>query len=240
MNLDLSRRLATSTRPWSSTSPSTSSCRWCSARRWCTPTTSSSSRWSPSSAIAISFLHLTTYCRTVTLTVTTRTPTPALHLDSPAPPSGGKILFSQKVHRSTLELAASQKDRFLRPRNVANFAKVAIFVAVKMSKGRCQQNIFMPRNIVNRAHLTLGRSFLQISPAFVANFSKKKLTNCGQYRFFSSQLLFSTTTNCSFADSVIPFFLQLSRGGLRLTGENNQPKFMFKWNDKKTPISPKM
>ena len=102
------------------------------------------------------FLHLTTYCRTVTLTVTTRTPTPALHLDSPAPPSGGKILFSQKVHGSTLELAASQKHRFLRPRNVANFAKVAIFVAVKMSKGRSQQDIFMPRNIVNRAHLTLG------------------------------------------------------------------------------------
>ena len=44
MNVDLSRRLATSTPPWSSTSPSTSSCRWCSARRWCTPTTSSSSR----------------------------------------------------------------------------------------------------------------------------------------------------------------------------------------------------
>ena len=223
MNVDLSRRLATSTQPWSSTSPSTSSCRWCSARRACTPTTSSSSRWLPSSLpYNIFFLHLTTYCRTVTLTVTTRTPTPALHLDSPAPPSGGKILFSQKVHGSTLELAASQKDRFLRPRNVANFAKVAIFVAVKMSKGRSQQDIFMPRNIVNRAHLTLDRSFSKILPAYVANLSKKKLTNCGQFRFFSSQLLFSTTTNCSFADSVIPFFLQLSRGGLRLTGENNQ------------------
>ena len=48
MNIDLSRRLATSTRPWSSTSPSTSSCRWFSARRWCTPTTSSSSRWTNS------------------------------------------------------------------------------------------------------------------------------------------------------------------------------------------------
>ena len=58
--------------------------------------------------------------------------------------------------------------------------------------------------------------------------------------FFCHQLLFSTTTNCAFADSVIPFFLQLSRGGPRLTGENNQAKFMFKWNDKKTPISPKM
>ena len=135
------RRHGTSTRPWSSTSPSTSSCRWCSARRSCTPTTSSSSRWLPSDAIQQYLLHLTTYCRTVTLTVTTRTPTPALHLGSPAPPSGGKNLFSQKVHGSTLELAASQKHGFLRPRNVANFAKVAIFVAVKMSKGRSQQDI---------------------------------------------------------------------------------------------------
>ena len=58
MNVDLSRRLATSTRPWSSTSPSTSSCRWCSARRSCTPTTSSSSRWLPSFAIAISFFYI--------------------------------------------------------------------------------------------------------------------------------------------------------------------------------------
>ena len=100
------------------------------------------------------------FFRTVTLTGTTLTPTRAQPLASPAPPSGGKILFSKKVHGSTLELAASQKHRFLRPRNVANFAKVAIFVAVKMSKGRSQQDIFMPRNIVNRVHLTLGRSFL--------------------------------------------------------------------------------
>ena len=92
MNIDLSRRLATSTRPWSSTSPSTSSCRWCLARRSCTPTTSSSSRWTNSKlAFGKNAFQAQSFFRTVTLTGTTRTPTPAQPLASPAPPSGGKI-----------------------------------------------------------------------------------------------------------------------------------------------------
>ena len=232
MNIDLSRRLATSTRPWSSTSPSTSSCRWCSARRSCTPTTSSSSRWLPSDAIAISFI--------------------SRHI-------AGRLLWRLRpvhqpqrciwVHQRRLQV---EKFSFLRrcTGRHLNWRRVKSMAFYDREMLRTLQKLpsswlwRWAKGEVNRIFSCHGILWTESTSPLADHFYEYHRPMLPTFPRKSWQIVvnidFSTTTNCSFADSVIPFFLQLSRGGLRLTGGNNQPKFMFKWNDKKTPISPKV
>ena len=172
----------------------------------------------------IFFLHLTTYCRTVTLTVTTRTPTPALHLGSPAPPSGGKISFLRRCTGRHMNWRRVKSMAFYDREMLRTLQKLPSSWPWRWAKGEVNR-IFSCHGILWTQPISLlaDHSYKHHRP-MLPTFPRKSWQ-------IVVNIDFSTTANCSFADSVIPFFLQLSRDGRRLTGENDQPKFMFKWKD---------